>query len=286
MKEYTIIGTGLIGGFGYGTALDIHNYMENKGTDNLLIKADSTVVNRYVEPAKLRRVDHFCRMALTAACIAIEHAELSADLLVNCGLVVASGYGPVNSICSFKDSYFSNGAVGSSPTLFTKSVQNQTASTIATLCGLKGIVSTICQQSDPVESGLLTTLTWLEEERVERVLLVTVDELSPVLNYYNQRKNSREILGEGAAAILLEKGNDGIVFIKTDKLSKEEATAQLTKADLTENSLKTVTGSFPTVQMIGFMSEIGKMKAGEVKNIAFAEEKMFSNLLVGKRAES
>lgn len=294
MNEYIITGTGIVSGIGSGTIDSVMPrttgvFDSRDGSKSATaISVDSSVVTNFIEPAKLRRVDHFSKMALTACCISIDQAKLDTKLLENCGLILVSGFGPVNSICAFKDSYFVNGAIGASPTLFTKSVQNQACSNVATFCGIGGIITTICQQNGAVQSGLLTAFTWLEEKRVQRVILVAVDELCPVIEYHKTRCGDNRVSGEGATAIILEKTGCGLATVSINEgscMDRSKSGKMYTDVTQDTEKLKMLSGSFPTFNMVELFFAIQSMKKNQDGIFVFENSSPFlSKLTVRKKA--
>ncbi len=217
--NYVITGVGIVGPFGTGRTV-FRRQMEGDGQ---LPKsrgyAETERLQDFLTPRQLRRTDHFSQLALTALYLALENAHLEPGDCQDGGLVVASGYGPLASACAFKDTFFENGALGASPTTFTKSVHNQAASHIALQLGLRGPVATICQHIMPFQHALLTACLWLREKRVERVLVGGVDEFSSILRYSRSRylaegkkcdlaafAKGGTVAAEGAAFFVLGKG--------------------------------------------------------------------------------
>lgn len=115
---------------------------ENYGTLEVL-KADISGLDRFVPKKKLRRVDHFSRMALLAAGRALEGIDPFPATRGQIGLIVATGYGALNSTFSFLDSYIEKGDKLSAPTLFSGSVHNAAAAHISICYGITGPCLTV-----------------------------------------------------------------------------------------------------------------------------------------------
>ncbi|WP_419781051.1 beta-ketoacyl synthase chain length factor [Maridesulfovibrio sp.] len=179
---------------------------------------DTSDLNSYFAPRRLRRVDHFTRMTMLAGCRALHDAagtvqeDLKNPLPLpdDMGIVLSTGYGPSQTIFEFLDSIIDHGAGCASPLAFSHSVHNIPAATLAVFLNNPKPYTTLCQSHGPVLAGLQTAGCWLNEGRVKRVLLGLVDEKTPLLEENTRRllqaKNlSGELLktGEGACFFLL-----------------------------------------------------------------------------------
>ena len=239
----SINGIGVVGGFGCG----LDDLMEclNTGVRSLSSSpdessfgltypayiSDTSYLNTIIPKRALRRIDHFSKLALTGAYLAIKDAGLQSLNSKTTGLVICSGYGSTKTTFSFLDSIIDYGDACSSPTLFSNSVHNAAAGHISILLELEGPSLTVSQFEMSVPSALLSAIQWLREERVERVLFGAVDEYCDVLGYCYQRffgeKNNMTmaplvsdqqsaIPGEGSVFLLLSKekstvGNYGYI---------------------------------------------------------------------------
>jgi len=227
-STYTISGVGVVGPYGTGGTVFKNKLDGRTCSEKNSGYAKTDRLYDFLSSNKLRRTDHFSQLALTALYLALENADLDVDDCGEDGLLVATGYGPVASTCSFKDTYFDNGSLGASPIMFTKSVHNQAASHISLQLGLKGPVATICQHNMPFQYALLTACLWLKEKKVTRVLVGGVDEYPPFLEYCRNRylEEKKETIcslaesnaapGEGAAFFVVERAenNSGKVLFE------------------------------------------------------------------------
>ncbi len=170
--------------------------------------ADLSGLERFEQPRSLRRVDHFCRLALLAAHNCLERAggaPCEPDAL---GLVLATGYGPVRTSFDFSDSMQDFGPDLASPTAFSTSVHNIAASVISLRLGLTGPVHTLAQGESSLAGALHVARAWLASGRVERVLLGAVDEYVPFLEQLlSFAPQSSPPCAEGALFLLL--GREG-----------------------------------------------------------------------------
>ena len=233
-----IQGVGILGGFGCGIeALRTSLIDQTCRVQSVSIKtaqglrdqpaflADTDKLDDFVNKKALRRVDHFSKMALLGSFLALEDAgQLEGDRQ-RMGMVIATGYGASRTTFAFLDSFINDGDQLSSPTHFSNSVHNAAGANISMLLNITGPALTVSQFEMSVPSALLAAGTWLEEGRVDSVLLGGVDEYSEILGYCYNRffgnqgtggKNlnplnfhlQSAIPGEGAAFFLLTRSEE------------------------------------------------------------------------------
>jgi 3-oxoacyl-[acyl-carrier-protein] synthase II len=192
-----IDGIGIIGGFGsgveqLGAALSrSENPLPSRvsvqtdgGPRELpLYRADTSRLEEFFQKRELRRIDHYSRMALLAASMALKDAGSSGPDGLSTGVIVATGYGPHRTVFSFLDSFVREGDSFSSPTQFASSVHNAAAAYLSILLKQRGPSLTVSQFDMSVTSALLTAVCWLQEGQVDRVLFGVVEEYSDVLGY-------------------------------------------------------------------------------------------------------
>lgn len=233
MIRMTIRGIGVAGGFGTGVA-QLREALEagasrigsvsvptGAGTTELpAFRADTARLDDFIPRKNLRRIDHYSKMALLGACLALADAGMTDTDRGRMGVIVASGYGGTAATFAFLDSFINDGDLCASPTHFANSVHNAAAANIAMQLGITGPSLTVSQFDLSVQSALLTARQWLAEGRVDSVLVGGVDELSDLIGYtwYRRRGASaapvmaplhtaREsaIPGEGVAFLLLSR---------------------------------------------------------------------------------
>ncbi len=195
-----IQGVGILGGFGCGIeALRTSLIDQTCRVQSVSIKtaqglreqpaflADTDKLDNFVNKKALRRVDHFSKMALLGSFLALEDAgQLEGDRQ-RMGMVIATGYGASRTTFAFLDSFINDGDQLSSPIHFSNSVHNAAGANISMLLNITGPALTVSQFEMSVPSALLAAGTWLEEGRVDSVLLGGVDEYSEILGYcYNR----------------------------------------------------------------------------------------------------
>ena len=235
--KIAISGIGCVGAFGCGTQdyvaalkrgyVDVLPQEKNHpdGTSFLpALLADTAHLTDYVPRRALRRIDHYARMALLGGYLALADVGLSSDQCEKLGVIVASGYGALTTTFNFLDSVLDDGDSCTSPTSFSNSVHNVAAAYLSMQLQAFGPSLTVSQFELSVCSALHTAVCWLEQGRVDKVLIGGVDEYNPVVNdYCRQRFSDHDvsignidpfnfnscstIAGEGAAFLLLTKGD-------------------------------------------------------------------------------
>ena len=194
--KISIDGIGVVGGFGCGVTdlgkalpsqmspLREASFETANGTVRIpAYLADTSSLEEFVHKRSLRRIDHYSRMALLGAYLALQDAGMPDLNNQRVGLVVTSGYGATRTTFSFLDSAIEEGDSYASPTLFSNSVHNAAAGHISILLKLHGPTLTVSQFEMSVPSALLSASQWLEQGRVNSVLLGAVDEFCDVLGY-------------------------------------------------------------------------------------------------------
>lgn len=207
-----VLGLGAVGGFGCGAKALLET---RKGPGVLRIpwgdghrefpafRADTAPLERFIPKRNLRRIDAFSRMALLGACLALEDAGLPCQGQDGLGLVLASAYGATATTFHLIDSMIEAGDVCSSPIHFAGSLHNTPAAHLAIHLGATGPSLTLSLFEDLVPTALLSAKLWLQEGRVDRVLVGAVDELSDLTGYLWARDGQGPTPGEGAAFVLL-----------------------------------------------------------------------------------
>ncbi len=220
--QVAIQGIGIAAGFGCGveafrTALQQGFIPEN-------YRADVSGLVEFIPKRALRRIDHFSRMSLLGAHLALQDADLFDTDRSRLGVVVASGYGALKTTFNFLDSYLDFGYSCSSPTHFSNSVHNAAAAHISIQLKTTAPSLTVTQFEMSVPSALLSARQWLAEGRVDRVLFGAVDEVCDVLSYCREQffgageqgplrpfdfEIQSAVAGEGAVFFVLSRADDG-----------------------------------------------------------------------------
>ena len=191
------------------TAKFIQGQCQNK----YMVRVDTSELSSYLPPRSLRRIDHHSRMALLGAGKAMKDAEKIDFQKERMGLIVASGYGALQTTFTFLDSFIEKGDRLAFPIHFSNSVHNAPAAHIASCYKIIGPTLTVSQFEMSFFSALITAGIWIKEKRVDHVLLGCTDEYCDVLGYCIQEfskshndsssRNQYYFAGEGAVFFIL-----------------------------------------------------------------------------------
>lgn len=237
MTRITVQGIGVVGGFGTGIDALAKALATGESPRSILtvptgtgpvdltaFRADTTLLKDFVPARTLRRMDHFGKMGLLAAHLALQDAGLASvggeASLEGLGVIIATGFGATTTTYALLDSIINDGDACTSPTHFANSLHNSCSANIAIGLGATGPNLTVSQFDLSVPSALLSARQWLLDQRVERVLFGAVDELSDLIGYtwFRNRGLTRPdpmcplrtqaetaLPGEGAAFFLLSR---------------------------------------------------------------------------------
>ena len=233
-QPVAIQGIGCVGAFGRGaaafveamqrgtTAPQYHDDLHGDGSAYFpAFLATTDGLDDYVPKRALRRLDHYSRLALLGGCLALDDAGISADQRDRIGVIVASGYGASATTFGFLDSVLDDGDHCASPTAFSNSVHNVAGAYLSMQLGIHGPNLTLSQFEMSVSAAIYNAVCWLQQGRVDTVLVGGVDEHCAVLNYCYRRYFAEEIEpqriepfafnrqtaipGEGAAFLVLSR---------------------------------------------------------------------------------
>jgi len=140
-------------------------------------------LDEFIPKRALRRIDHYSKMTLLSASLALKEADLLEADRSRMGVVIATGYGALKTTFDFLDSYLDFGYSCSSPTHFSNSVHNAAAAHVSMQFKATAPSLTVTQFEMSVPSALLTARQWLAEGRVDQVLFGATDEYCDVLRY-------------------------------------------------------------------------------------------------------
>ncbi len=232
-----ITGIGVVGGFGCGVSAlekaaaegsaphtEIINFHTAKGRSDVSgLLADTTPLTDFVPRKALRRIDHFTRLALLGGYLALKDAGLDENRRGRMGIVFATGYGSTCNSYNFLNPTIDEDNPCASPTRFVNSVHSAAAAHIATLLGENGPTLSINQYDMSATMAFLTACHWLEEDRVDSVLVGGADEFSRAMGYYRQHvlpgletgtlsedPSTQIPIGEGSVFFVLEKDSGSV----------------------------------------------------------------------------
>jgi 3-oxoacyl-[acyl-carrier-protein] synthase II len=189
-----------------------------EGSNSVHLSGQKNCVNRIVDDIsqlydllpkkKLRRVDHLSRMALLAAGKALKDTDPGLINKNDIGVIMATGFGALQTTFDFLDSYIEKGDKLASPTHFSNSVHNAAAAHISICYGITGPNLTVSQFDMSFISALMTAQTWLALGKTKAVLVGVSDAFCDVLGYCIKKFLSsdnmhRYSFGEGAAFYVL-----------------------------------------------------------------------------------
>jgi len=222
-----IKGVGVTGAFGSGvdalrSALQNKTITSEESDGVSIYQAPIDGLDEFIPKRALRRIDHLSKMTLLSACLALKDADLLNADRTRTGVVIATGYGTLQTTFKFLDSYLDFGYACSSPTHFSNSVHNSAAAHVAMQLTATAPSLTVTQFEMSVSSALITARQWLAEERVDHVLFGAVDETAEVLSYCREQffgsgekgplqpfsfDKQSAVAGEGAVSFILTRSD-------------------------------------------------------------------------------
>ena len=148
---------------------------------------DTSDLYEFLPKRKLRRVDHYARLALLAAGKALKDTPCGLISKKNTGVIIASGFGALKTTFDFLDSYIEKGDRLSSPIHFSNSVHNAAGAHISICYDITGPNLTVSQFDLSFISALITAQAWLEKGSAGAVLIGTTEAYCDVLGYCMDR---------------------------------------------------------------------------------------------------
>lgn len=185
--------------------------------------------------AKLRRLGHVQKMAITASSAALQNLSAHPESQERVAITVGTGSGALRETMRFLENMITNEERQPKPTYFINSVHNSIASQIAMTFGFKEEVHTFTQDAISFDLALWQALNILHLGRTNHVLTCGVDELNPFVLCFGERymwwqkeamplspmaedRTKRgTIAGEGAAAFLLSRPG---AFAEANKVAR------------------------------------------------------------------
>jgi 3-oxoacyl-[acyl-carrier-protein] synthase II len=232
-----ICGIGVVGGFGNGLpALEKALAGARAATTDVSIPtregpirvpcltADTTPLADYVPTRVLRRMDHYIRLGLLAAFGAMSDAGiLDNRRRGRLGIIVATGNGATGNNYDFQPPFEDREEICGSPIRFSNSVHNAAAAYISIALAEMGPNHSITHEDLSFPSALMTAVSWLQQGRVNAVLVGGVDQLCHAHAYaWHVHRRAQEavrevgkktrpvpVAGEGACFIVLKAADKG-----------------------------------------------------------------------------
>jgi 3-oxoacyl-[acyl-carrier-protein] synthase II len=201
-------GIGVVGAFGCGIAR-FNDALRRPRSEAIrpdaALTASTDLLDRMIPPRTLRRVEHYGRMAILAALLAVEDAGMAGAVPADTGLVVATGMGPTANTLDLQAADIPPADLSLSPILFSNSVQNAAGAYISMLLGMRGPTLSINQYDLAVPLAFQAAVDWLAEGRTRTVLVGSVDGFSKALHAEALAGRSRDSapIGEGSAFFVL-----------------------------------------------------------------------------------
>ncbi len=187
---------------------------------------------------KARRADRFSRLAILSAYDAVQDSGLQLADIQNTrtGLIVATAFGGHSTIFNFLDDIIDYGETKVSPTTFAHSIHNAAASYVASVLGCQGPVITTTQFFFSFQQSLLLAYAWLQQGRIDRVLLGVADECSSAMEYICEEKLTIAADGKMLPLSYAEKPKlvpgEGSAFFLLSLSEKHKKYASITDIDL------------------------------------------------------
>jgi 3-oxoacyl-[acyl-carrier-protein] synthase II len=208
-----IRGAGVVGAFGCGLAslAQAAGCRSATAAGAAGLTAATDLLDRMIPPRTLRRVEHYGRMAILAAHLALEDAGMLGAVPGDTGLVVATGMGPTANTLDLQPADIALADLSLSPILFSNSVQNAAAAYISMLLGMRGPSLSINQYELAVPLAFQTALDWIAEGRTGTVLVGGIDCFSKALHEEALRCGGKDSVpvGEGSAFFVLTAADAG-----------------------------------------------------------------------------
>ena len=139
----------------------------------------------FLDPARIRRVDHIGRLALSACRLALDDAGLTApaasyDEQIGVGVVLGTSTAGVHTTVEYLDNLIARGAAGVSAMNFSNTVGNAPASLCGIEYGLRGPNVTFSNKEASALAAIAFAFRLLRQQRASAVVAGGADELDQV----------------------------------------------------------------------------------------------------------
>jgi 3-oxoacyl-[acyl-carrier-protein] synthase II len=222
--RFAIFGTGVVSSLGCSLTEVAAGYPHRQApvTDldlpalSALAKAEVCAVgdfgaDRFIEPAKRRRLSRIQQMTLVAARQALPAELLATTKPERICAVIGTGLGALTDTAAFVENMIVKEERSPRPALFTSSVHNSLASQVAIELGLSGLNSTPVQRETSFATALWQGANELASGRADLAVVGAADELNPYHVAAKVRQNRlwkktpsiSSLPGEGCAVFTL-----------------------------------------------------------------------------------
>lgn len=188
----SVIGLGLVSKI--GATEDLRAILAQDQIDPKRLPSEHTLAidipdDFKIPPQLVRRMNHFAKIALLSACHALRDAGLDDLAGKSVGIIQGSVYGPIISGIQAFDDLIDFGDNQLSPTNFSGSVFNTSATYLSLAFGIQGPVLTHTSGMDTLDNSLLAASLWLESKTVDYVILGIGDEYTTYFDDGNSATN-------------------------------------------------------------------------------------------------
>ena len=218
--------------------------VEIKGKKSFAYQVDPQTISDKTLLGKMRRSDKLSKMAVLSASDALKssgienlfpspHPSPARGEGEKIGVIVATAFGAHVKTFDFLDNILDYGEDSVSPTTFSNSVHNATASYISSALDIHGPTLTVTQFYFSFQYAMQLARAWLNEKRCDYILVGAVEQYGDVLGYvYNCKLTPApdgrmkpfnfnptfQVPGEGAVFFLMGRENSKNSFCEVENI--------------------------------------------------------------------
>ena len=196
-RGVVVTGMGAVGWFGVGlealdaalargapalSEVDQSGGMHEPGAARMAGLIDPDALKPHLPPGAARRMSLPSQMAVVAALGAVEQAGLADAAYEGVGVCLGSAFGPSSFMARILAQIHGPGPRSVSPFLFMESVANVMAGQVALALNASGPNATITQRETSALLALARGKALIQSGRCERVVVGSVDEISPIIH--------------------------------------------------------------------------------------------------------
>ncbi|HEX2952921.1 MAG TPA: beta-ketoacyl synthase N-terminal-like domain-containing protein [Bacillota bacterium] len=211
--KLSVMGLGVISKAGSVQAIE--SMLGYPAIDPTVLTSDHTLAvdipdEFQISPSLVRRMSHFAKISLLSACYALKDSGI--DLREKAvGIIQGSVYGPIISGIQAFDDLIDFGDNQLSPTNFSGSVFNTSATYLSLAFGIQGCTLSHTSGLDTLYNSLQSAALWLESGTVDYVIAGIGDEYTPYFDHGTPSYNQQDGLlpsCEGWTTFILGKDDD------------------------------------------------------------------------------